>query len=88
VAGIPIMQAILPEEMETGIILNTASTIARIFHYQFCRTAFMVGNTTFSSLGLTEEVWGWAHYFDVEDGNSQSFAFYTEAYNDDLEDRL
>lgn len=51
----------------------------------FCRTGFMAGNTSFSSLGLTEEVWGWAHYFDAEEGNSQTFRFFTEAYHNDLE---
>lgn len=51
----------------------------------FCKTAFLLGDTTFESLGLQEEVWGWAEIYDVEvDGYEKTFPFYADAYNNDL----
>lgn len=51
----------------------------------FCRTSFMRGNTTFESMGLHEEVWGWAEIFDVElDGYEKTLPFYADAFDNDL----
>lgn len=51
----------------------------------FCRTAFMLGDTPFESLGLQEEVWGWAEIYDVEiDGYEKTFPLYADAFGNDL----
>ncbi|MGY5846859.1 thrombospondin type 3 repeat-containing protein [Salegentibacter sp. HM20] len=48
-----------------------------------CETAYMVGNITLQELGVGNN-WGWAHYFDDEDGDYQ-FNIYAGAGQNNLE---
>ncbi|WP_373056114.1 hypothetical protein [Zunongwangia sp. H14] len=51
-----------------------------------CETAFMLGNNTFISLGLTNSRWGWTEHFTGADG-SYTYPLYAGAGQNDYQNK-